>query len=229
MLTYVSAFTSGGLEPFWPHFSLLFISVIASFSVGAGIIFESPKYSASVHQVATCLVIWGVVIEAVCTIFLFVFDEGISGSQQSKIIALETQIAARPFDKSQFDAFKLLKGKIKAVNIISEAALEPNMFAGMIAVAIQNAGVDVKGYPASDGMMMTGLMILYPDSLESVDKLEDDPLYKAFTDAGLNPSAGSLKNWFPFAKIPRDIPLIFVGEKPIPVIKFPYVSAPSNK
>jgi hypothetical protein len=95
MLTYVSEFTSGGLEPFWPHFWLLSVSVLASFSVGAGIIFESPKYSTSINQAATCLVICGVIIEAVCTIALFVFDEGISSSQQSKIIALETRLAPR--------------------------------------------------------------------------------------------------------------------------------------
>ena len=34
----------------------------------------------------------GVVIEALCTVSLFIFDEGISRAQQSKIIALETQL-----------------------------------------------------------------------------------------------------------------------------------------
>ncbi len=104
MLTYISGFLSGGVEPFWPHVWLLSISVLASFAVGAGIILEGPKYSSSVHRIAFWLVVVGIAIEALCTIFLFAFDEGISSAQQSKIIKLETQIAARPFTKSQFDA-----------------------------------------------------------------------------------------------------------------------------
>jgi hypothetical protein len=69
MLTYVSRFWSGGFEPFWPHVLLLSLSVLASFGVGAGIIFENPKYSAAVHRVAFWLVVAGVVVEAICTIF----------------------------------------------------------------------------------------------------------------------------------------------------------------
>jgi len=63
--------------------------VVASIAVGVGIIFERPKYSAAVHRVAFWLVVTGIVVEAICTIFLFVFDEGISSAQQSKIIVLE--------------------------------------------------------------------------------------------------------------------------------------------
>jgi hypothetical protein len=95
MLAYLRDFLSGTADPFWPHVILLSVSVLASFAVGAGIIFESPKYSDFVHRVAVGLVIAGVVVEAACTIFLFVFDEGISGTQQSKIIVLETRLAPR--------------------------------------------------------------------------------------------------------------------------------------
>jgi hypothetical protein len=93
MLTYVSRFISGGLEPFWPHVFLLSSSVLASIAVGAGIIFERPKYSPSVHRIAFWLIVGGIVVEATCTIFLFVFDEGTSDAQQSKIIVLETRLA----------------------------------------------------------------------------------------------------------------------------------------
>jgi hypothetical protein len=108
MLTYVSAFISGELEPFWPHVWLLSFSVLASIAVGVGIIFERPKYSPSVHRVAFWLIVGGVIFEAICTIFLFVFDEGISRSQQSKIdaqqskiIALETRLAPRVISPEQ--------------------------------------------------------------------------------------------------------------------------------
>jgi hypothetical protein len=101
MLTYLSDFPSGTADPFWPHVILLSVSVVASFAVGAGIIFEAPKYSEFVHRVAIGLIIAGVVIEAACTIFLFVFDEGISSAQQSKIIALETKLAPRTLSDSE--------------------------------------------------------------------------------------------------------------------------------
>ncbi len=90
MLTYVSAFISGGLEPFWPHFWLLSVSVLSSFAVAGGILLEKPKYSPSVHKIANWLVVGGVAIEAACTIALFVFDEGISQKQQVEIIRLTT-------------------------------------------------------------------------------------------------------------------------------------------
>ena len=116
MLTYVRAFVTGGLEPFWPHVVLLSVSVIASIAVGVGIIFERPKYSAAIHRVAFWLIVAGIAVEAICTIFLFVFDEGISGTQQSKIevqqaviehqrdeiISLERRLAARSLSKEQF-------------------------------------------------------------------------------------------------------------------------------
>jgi hypothetical protein len=101
MLTYLSHFFSGEVDPFWPHIILLSVTVAASFAVGAGIIFEAPKYSESVHRIAVRLVIAGVVVEAACTIFLFVFDEGISSAQQSKIIALESRLAARSLSDDQ--------------------------------------------------------------------------------------------------------------------------------
>jgi hypothetical protein len=65
--------------------------VLASFTVGAGILLERPEYSAY-HEIALWLVIVGIAIEACCTIFLFVFDEGISSAQQSKIVDLESKL-----------------------------------------------------------------------------------------------------------------------------------------
>jgi hypothetical protein len=91
ILTYASKFGSGELPSGWPHFWLLFISVLASFTVGAGILLERPEYSAY-HSIAFWLVIIGIAIEACCTIFLFVFDEGISAAQRDTIAAQQGRI-----------------------------------------------------------------------------------------------------------------------------------------
>jgi hypothetical protein len=53
-------------------------------------------------------------VEAVCTITLFVFDEGISNAQQAKIISLEIRIAPRNLSPSQqkeiADALRVFSG-----------------------------------------------------------------------------------------------------------------------
>jgi hypothetical protein len=71
--------------------------------VGAGIVLESPKYP-SFHRIANQLVIGGVIVEAACTIVLFVFDEGISNAQLEKIVALETRLAARSLSDEQISS-----------------------------------------------------------------------------------------------------------------------------
>ena len=90
MPSYISTFFSGSVDPFWPHFILLGCAIIGGIAVGLGIIMESEKWS-----LATILVVIGVATEAVFTIMLFLFDEGISSAQQSKITDLDTQLVAR--------------------------------------------------------------------------------------------------------------------------------------
>jgi hypothetical protein len=98
MYAYMSALLSGSADPFWPHLVLISGSVLAGIAVGVGIIMESERWS-----LATILVVMGVGVEAVFTLCLFVFDERISGSQQDKIIALETQLAPRELRPTQQD------------------------------------------------------------------------------------------------------------------------------
>jgi hypothetical protein len=83
----MSGFFSGSADPFWPHVILLTVAILASFAVAGGIVLENPKAT-----IANVLVVGGVAIEAVCTVLLFGFDEGISGAQQSKIIDQQAQI-----------------------------------------------------------------------------------------------------------------------------------------
>lgn len=77
----INAFFSGSVDPRWPHLILITFGVLASVAVGVGIVLEAERKC----SIPTLLVIVGVVLEAICTILLFEFDEGISGSQQSTI------------------------------------------------------------------------------------------------------------------------------------------------
>jgi hypothetical protein len=94
MLTYFSVLFSGDSDAL--RISLLVGAVVGGLAVGIGIFWESHKLT-----LATALVLLGVVVEAICTIFLFVIDEGISRAQQSTIIALENRLAARSLSDVQ--------------------------------------------------------------------------------------------------------------------------------
>lgn len=101
MSNYLSELFAGTANPLWPHLVLIAGSILAGAVVGAGIIFESTEYSAAIHRVAKRLVIAGVVVESLCTVCLFVFDETVTGAQQSQIIALEKRLSARALSDSQ--------------------------------------------------------------------------------------------------------------------------------
>ena len=74
---------------------------------------------------------------------------------------------------------------------------------------------------------MTGIEVWYPDEDFANGHVENQPLQKALTDAGLSPSSGNLKYMMPDLPIPRDIPIIFVGEKYLmPGEKRPYFPPP---
>jgi hypothetical protein len=85
----MSGFFSGSLDPNFPHALLLSVAIVASFAVAIGIVMENPKWS-----LANALVVGGVAIEAVCTLLLFGFDEGISSAQQSEIGRQNSEIIA---------------------------------------------------------------------------------------------------------------------------------------
>lgn len=83
MYSYISQFFSGGLDPTWPHIVLLATAILGGALVGLGVILEAPK----ILSVPVACVVLGVVMEAVATLLLFAFDEGISNRQNAAIIA----------------------------------------------------------------------------------------------------------------------------------------------
>jgi hypothetical protein len=88
MYTYMSEFFSGTLDATGPHAVLISICVAGGIAVGLGIILEAEKF----WSVPTMLVVFGVAFEAICTILLFGFDEGISSAQQNIIEGERTEI-----------------------------------------------------------------------------------------------------------------------------------------
>jgi hypothetical protein len=146
------------------HVYLLTFSVLAAYVCVRGIRWES-KGPLSVHSVAARLVIWGVAIEALCTIALFVFDEGISRvqrtdidaqqsiirAQNDKIIALEEKLAG--WKLSQED-MKQITGSLQLFpdtpfDMESTSTVDP-WFIWLLGFSIKSAGWKVHSWDTGD-------------------------------------------------------------------------------
>jgi hypothetical protein len=186
--------------------------VLATLAVGFGIVWEGGPME--VHHVAHRLVIWGVIVETLCSVALFTFDEGINSVQQTKILALE----ARPWSKANFDALQKLKGKVTDVGVYSErGCIECGLFAWHIELALHAAGVRLYADDSIDWMRGTGIMVRLPKGSD----LANNPLFVALRDAGLNPGVG-FHNETAWSPVRTDIPVIFVGEKFPLLAEFPF-------
>jgi hypothetical protein len=218
MLTYLSAVWAGAADPFWPHLFLLSATTIAAIAVGVGIVLEQPKYSPALLKVATWLVIGGVFVEALCSISLFVFDERISQAQQEKIIALEERTSQRLWTKQQFDAIQELKGSsVKDVAVIPEPhCLECSLLAGHLELALHLAGITLYQDSQPSGWQGTGLFLYSPPGSD----LNNNPLANVLRKAGLY--GGGTHTNPDFSPYKPDVWVIMVGEKYLPVFKFPF-------
>jgi hypothetical protein len=95
------------------HVYLLGGDVFATIAVGLGILWESEAITVS-HKTAGRLVFWGVVLETVCSIALFTFDEGVSSAQQSTIEAQKSEIITLGTKLVQADANLLNEQRVTA-------------------------------------------------------------------------------------------------------------------
>lgn len=116
----IGAFFSGGIAPYWPHFILIGASLVGSAAVTWGLVRESEEF----WTLPNLLIIGGVVIEALCTILLLGFDEGISNAQQSTIIELMRAAGSRRIDPEPF--LSALSGKPKAQVLIEASPEAPD-------------------------------------------------------------------------------------------------------
>jgi hypothetical protein len=87
-----NAFIHGELDPLPVHVVLIGIAILAEIAVARGIVLEAPppEKRSKREKWGIRLVLWGVILSALFTILLFVFDEGISNRQQARIIVLES-------------------------------------------------------------------------------------------------------------------------------------------
>jgi hypothetical protein len=139
MSAYFNAFVNGDLEPTSTHFWLLAGAIFGSLVVAAGIALEAnwPLSRMKPRELAgITFVFFGVGIEALFTLALFMFDEGLSSSQQKAISAQQSRIAELDAKTSaaESEAARAVEraailGKeeeeLKAKNLALEAEIEP--------------------------------------------------------------------------------------------------------
>jgi len=174
---YLNAFWSGGLDAFWPHIILLGTSIAAEFAVALGIILESPKEKACREKVGMILVLGGVSIGAICTIGLFVFDEGVSRAQQSVIIQLKTPRTLSTLQKERIAAVAKKFPSIKFVAMANPDA-EPWNLVLEISGELKKAGWDWQPFPTPglqpiDGRPREGMTIADHIEIQALPGFKD--------------------------------------------------------
>jgi len=143
----VGSLFSGEVAPYWPHLVFIGVSLLGAAAVTWGLVREADKF----WSLTNLLIIGGVVLEAICTILLFRFDEGISDTQQSKIIALETRLAPRSLSNAQIASLgEVMKAFPKFSFDVSGSDREPLDFGIQIASALKLAGDEWKDWGSKD-------------------------------------------------------------------------------
>jgi hypothetical protein len=143
---------------------------------------------------------------------------------KSDNLRLQTQLAPRSLSKEQFDEIQTLKGRIAAVNIAVEDDVECSLFAAMLGVAIQHAGVIVRQYNLPVGFRGSGLVIYDRHAFENPngEPTNGEPISGVFKKAGLLVVATIAR--LPDAlNMPADVPAVYVlGRPSLPFVTPPY-------
>ena len=194
------------------HVYLLAGDVLATWAVGAGIIWQSDALTVR-HKMALKLVFWGVVIETLCSLALFTFDEGISHAQQStievqqsKIARLEAGVANRRLTPDQIAKFTAAlsteKGDIPLIVVNRTPDKEPHDFSEDFVDAIRAAGIAVRvdEYNRNPSSRPEYGLVVH-DTPTGV-------LERALTAAGIRPFTLETKT--------SQTPMLRIVEKPLP-------------
>jgi hypothetical protein len=195
ILANICQFVSGNGDPSTTQLVLIWAAVVGGILVGWGIIWEAWR-DGHLWTLPTTCVIFGVIIEASATIFLFEFDERTIRSQNDKIIALDTRLMPRHLSGDKRDKFiaemEVFSGTKFAVS--TGGASEPEIFAIEVADALKAAGWDWVNWPLGgvatnppEGRPQMGLDLMAGIEVHIFDPFHEPlavGLYQALVDAG---------------------------------------------
>jgi hypothetical protein len=150
---------------------------------------------------------------------------------KSDNLRLTAQLAPRSLSKEQFDEIQSLKGRISAVNLGVEDDIECTSFAGLLATALQYAGIEVRVYDLPHGFRgNVGLMLYDQHAFANPggEPTNGEPLSSVLKRANL--FSGTILARLPLGlSMPVDIPAIFVLQRPsLPFVSAPYFGPAAN-
>jgi len=139
-------------------------------------------------------------------------------------VQLEAALAPRVISKHQYDVLQTLRGKVAAINIAWETDAETASFSSQVAVALQAAGIQVRGYARAPGVHGNANMLFDRHAFHQPDgePTRGEPIASVFREAGID-CAALIARMPSDIGAPEDIPMIVIGGRPHPVAP----SAPS--
>jgi hypothetical protein len=182
--------------------------VLATCGVVIGVYFERKKFSASTNDRGEKILLVSLATELLFGVLIFVVDARISTIQDNEIIALEERMAPRVVTDADRAAIGSLRGKVRAVSVISSPDVEPAMFSAQLQEAFFEAGIAVNPVPNSAEQRFVGTQLC----LRANESMRANSLWKVLAAIGLNPGHCSLDSIA--ERVPKDVPLIIIGERP---------------
>jgi hypothetical protein len=210
-----SAFIHGELNPLPVHVVLIGIAILAEFAVAVGIVLEAPppEERSARENWGVRLVLGGVILSAVFTILLFVFDEGISNAQQARIIELSPRNISP--EARQEIGKSCAKFSGRTVLVISQYNdPEGYALATEIEEALKISQIEIIDKRGQAGIDLTrppsfGVIVLGPQASSPLEFCLSDALEKL---AHLKPEPTGYPAHF---SPPTEPVVIFVGLKPV--------------
>lgn len=134
-------------------------------------------------------------------------------------VELEKQLRTRSISKEQFEILEKLKGQISEIRIASDTDTEPMWFAHLLAIVLQNIGLNVQLLPRSPGSKSGTNLLCDKHAFSNPDgePTGGEPIASIFNEAGipvlvLGGYPGDLRGEWG-----DDVPMIVIGcRMPIP-------------
>jgi hypothetical protein len=212
MSTFFDEFVSGKLESTFWHLVLLSAAIIGDVLVAGGVILESWPPKDTKAKVGLGLVFFGVIISAAFTVFLFVFDEGISGNQLAKIEALELRLLERKLTPQQLDDLTALARRHPKMPLIVDTypfAPEPKGLADSIQHSLE-AGSWITVAASFPFEVVVGVIVIPAQDASPDERAAANELVSALKDTDAKAVLGKPQA---VAAIPRAAIEIVVGLK----------------
>lgn len=124
-------------------------------------------------------------------------------------LKLQTQLAPREITKGQYEILLTLQDKVDMIGVTAFPDNESVGYARQIVETLRRAKIRSTLYEPRINLPWSGIYVVVPHNLMNY---ASEPIYAAFVKAGIKAGCGP-RDRVPMTDLPRDIPIIMVGEK----------------